>query len=63
MSEKNLGYRLGQKENNFPLCLLVTESNLCSCSKANLLTPGCGKGKHSIYCKVPDKESQKAQTT
>ena len=26
-------------------------------SKANLLTPGCGEGKCSIYCKVPDKES------
>lgn len=48
--------------------MLVTESNLCSRSKANLLTPGCGKGKHSIYCKVPEKESesanaQNAQTT
>ena len=34
----------------------VTEPNLGPLvhSKANLLTPGCGEGKHSIYCKVPD---------
>ena len=26
-------------------------------SKANLLTPVCGEGKCSVYCKAPDKES------
>ena len=26
-------------------------------SKASLLTPGCGKGKHSVYCRVQSKES------
>ena len=36
-------------------------------SKANLLTPGSGEGKWSVYCKVPYKKSgtadaQKAQT-
>ena len=23
------------------------------CSKANLLTPNCGEGEYSIYCKLP----------
>ena len=27
------------------------------CSKANLLTPGCGKGKYIVYCKVRSKEN------
>ena len=25
-------------------------------SKANLLTPGCGEGKCSVYCRAPSKE-------
>ena len=29
-------------------------------SKANLLTPGRGEGKCSIYCKAPDNESRAA---
>ena len=34
-------------------------------SKANLLTPGCGERKCSIYCRAPSKESRaaSAQTT
>ena len=39
----------------------VTKTKLgpCSspCRKANLLTLGCGEGKCSVYCKVPDKEN------
>ena len=27
-------------------------------SKANLLTPGCGEGKCSVYCRAPSKESR-----
>ena len=29
-------------------------------SKANLLTPGCGEGKCSIYCRAPSKETRTA---
>ena len=29
-----------------------------SCSKANLLTTGCGEGKYSIYCRVSSKEKE-----
>ena len=29
-------------------------------SKANLLTLGCGEGKHSVYCRAPSKESRAA---
>lgn len=32
--------------------------NLAACRKASLLTPGCGKGKYSIYCRPPSKESR-----
>ena len=28
-----------------------------TCSKANLLTLGCGEGKYSIYCRVPSKKN------
>ena len=28
------------------------------CSKANLLTPGCGEGMYSICCRVPSKENE-----
>ena len=34
--------------------------HLLACSKANLLTSGCGEGKCSIYCTVPSKESRAA---
>ena len=27
-------------------------------SKTNLLTPGCGEGKYSVYCRVPSKENK-----
>lgn len=27
-------------------------------SKANLLTPGCGESKFSVFCKAPYKESE-----
>ena len=29
-----------------------------ACRKANLLTPGCGEGKCSVYCQAPSKESK-----
>lgn len=38
----------------------VTDSNvdlLCYDSKANLLTPVCGEGKHSIFCRMPSSEN------
>ena len=37
----------------------VTETNLdlLAHSKVNLLTPGCGEGKYSVYCRVPNKEN------
>ena len=25
-----------------------------ACGKANLVTPGCGEGKYSVYCKAPN---------
>ena len=28
------------------------------CSKANLLTLGCSKGKFRVYCRAPSKESR-----
>ena len=31
---------------------------LSTCSKANLLTLGCGEGKCSVYCMEPSKESR-----
>ena len=30
-----------------------------TCSKASLLTPGCGEGKYSVGCRVPSKENGK----
>ena len=30
-------------------------------SKANLLTPGCGEGKCSVYCRAPSKEFRTAR--
>ena len=29
-----------------------------TCSKANLLTLGCGEGKCKVYCRAPSKESR-----
>ena len=42
--------------------VLTNQTWVCSlpCCKTNLLTPGCGEGKNSIYCKAPDKESRVA---
>ena len=35
--------------------LFLNQTWIClsDISKANVLTPGCGEGKYSIYCKVP----------
>ena len=42
------------------LKVLPNQTWVCSptCSKANLLTPGWGEGKYSIYCRVPSKEKR-----
>ena len=32
-------------------------SSLLTCNRANLVTPGCGEGKYSVYCKAPSKEN------
>ena len=36
-------------------------------NKANLMTPGCGQGKYSVYCKAPNmgpnKENRKLRLT
>lgn len=39
------------------LCLLLNQTSLCSpvYSKVNLLTPGCGEGKCSVYCRCQTK--------
>ena len=37
----------------YPMLLNQTWVHSPTCSKANLLTPGCGEGKCSIYCKAP----------
>ena len=40
--------------------LLLSQTWVCfpTHSKANLLIPGCGEGKCSIYCRAPRKESR-----
>ena len=45
-------------ETRFPQVLLLNQTLVCSSSssKGNLLTPGCGEGKCSVYCKVSSKE-------
>ena len=42
-----------------PLRVLLSQTwvHLPTCSKANALTPDCGEGKYSIYCKAPRKEN------
>ena len=36
-----------------------TWAHSCKCSKADLLTPGCGERKYKIYFRVPHKENGK----
>ena len=40
----------------FHLLLNQSQVGLLMCSKANLLTPGCGEGEHSVDCRAPSKE-------
>ena len=44
-------------EQGFPIITDQTRSAHSPHSKANLLTPDCGEGKHSIYFRLPSKDN------
>ena len=52
--KRSIGYHTPQVDTK-----IVTETNLdlLAHSKVNLLTPGCGEGKYSVYCRTPSKEN------
>ena len=55
-----MGHSVNILKGTTELLLLLNLAWVClpTWSKDNLLTPGCGDGKCSVYCRAPSKESR-----